>query len=325
MSWVGHHRMDERVSFRNAIFLLVCALSLGGCLSRKGELGSAQNPVKLFFTPAVDAQVIEDNSIALKQHLEKVTPYHYEISVPQSYIAVVESFGTKRADVAAINTAGYLSARQKYGVTAGITVIRFGTDKYYAQFVVKNDSPIQKLTDLENKKIAFVDAGSTSGYLLPMKMLKDAGINPKEIVFAGKHDSVIMMVYQGTVDAGATFYVAPSGSASELAAGGGEIQDARRLVKTQYPDVEQKIRILQLSEGIPNDPIIFREGVPAEMKEKITAAFIDFIHTPEGKVAFDKIFGVTDLKRASDADYEPVRQMIETVGDAVDRMMKKGS
>ena len=190
---------------------------------------------------------------------------------------------------------------------------------------MKNDSPIQKLTDLENKKIAFVDAGSTSGYLLPMKMLKDAGINPKEIVFAGKHDSVIMMVYQGTVDAGATFYVAPSGSASELAAGGGEIQDARRLVKTQYPDVEQKIRILQLSEGIPNDPIIFREGVPAEMKEKITAAFIDFIHTPEGKVAFDKIFGVTDLKRASDADYEPVRQMIETVGDAVDRMMKKGS
>lgn len=287
-----------------------------GCFSRQGELGSAENPVKIFFTPAVEAQVIEDNAEVLKRHLEKTTPYHYQISVPQSYIAVVESFGTKRADVAAINTAGYLSTRAKYGAEAGMTVIRFGTDKYYAQFVVKDDSPIRSLKDLQNKKVAFVDASSTSGYLLPMKMLKDAGIQTKEIVFAGKHDSVITMVYQGAVDAGATFYVAP---------GGGEIQDARRLVRTQYPDVEKKIRILQLSDGIPNDPIIFRQGLPEGMKEKITVSFMDFVRTAEGRESFEKIFGVTDLKRATDQDYEPVRQIIETVGDEVDRMMKKGS
>lgn len=308
-----------------AVLILVLALPLAGCLSRKGELGSAENPVKLFFTPAVDAQVIEDNASELQRHLEKVTPYHYRISVPQSYIAVVESFGTKRADVAAINTAGYLSARAKYGAEAGLTVIRFGTDKYYAQFVVRDDSPIRTLADLQGRKIAFVDAASTSGYLLPMKMLKDAGIDPKEIVFAGKHDSVITMVYQGAVDAGATFYVAPSGSASELATGGGEIQDARRLVRTQYPDVEKRIRILALSEGIPNDPIVFRAGLPPGMKDEISAAFVAFVRTPEGRAAFEKIFGVTDLKAAGDEDYEPVRKMIEAVGDAVDRVMKKGS
>lgn len=302
---------------KNLMFLLMAGvlLSTVGCLTRRGELGSAENPVKLFFTPAVDAQVIEDNSADLKDFLESQTPYHFQISIPQSYVAVVESFGTKRADVAAINTAGYIEARHKYEVQARLTTIRFGTDKYYAQFVVREDSPIKEFTDLKGKRIAFVDGGSTSGFLLPMKMLKDAGIEPKEIVFAGKHDSVITMVYQGAVDAGATFYVAP---------GGGEIQDARRLVRTQFPDVEKRIRILKLSDGIPNDPIVFRKDVPEAMKDEIVRAFRAYVQTPEGRAAFEKIFGVTDLKTATDEDYAPVRRMIDEVGHIVDDMMKRG-
>jgi phosphonate transport system substrate-binding protein len=61
----------------------------------------------------------------------------------------------------------------------------------------------------------------------------DKGIQLKDSVFAMKHDSVITMMYQKQVDAGATFYSPPEN---------GKIEDARRLVLQQYPDVEEKIK-----------------------------------------------------------------------------------
>lgn len=285
-----------------------------GCTSKKAELGTKENPVKLFFTPSVDAKVLETNAKVFKEYLEKVTPYKFEISIPQSFIAVVESFGTKRADVCTINTFGYILAHDKYGVEARLTVIRHGLSTYQSQFLARADSSIKSIADFKGKKLAFVDAASTSGYLLPLKLLRDKGVEPGQTVFAGKHDNVVSMIYQGQVDGGATFYSPPAEK---------EIQDARRLVLTQYPDVEKKVKIVELSDSIPNDPVVFRKDLPEEMKEKITEALLTFIKTPEGKDAFDKVVGVSDLKRATDADYDNVRAMLRSLGKEASEFMKK--
>ncbi len=301
------------------LILSMFAMALVGCTKKTAELGTAENPIKLHFVPSVDAKVIEDNSKKFKEYLEKVTPYKYEITIPQSFVAVVEAFGTKRADVAAINTFGYVLAHDKYQAEARLTVIRHGFSTYQSQFIAKAGNGINKIEDLAGKKIAFVDAASTSGYLLPLKTLKEKKIEPKETMFAQKHDNVVSMVYQGQVDAGATFYSPPSKDAKGVE----QIEDARRLVKTQYPDVEKKVIIVSLSEPIPNDPIIFRKEMPEEMKAKIIASMISFVATPEGKEAFNAIYGVTDLKIASDADYEAVRTMLKTLGKNASDFMKK--
>jgi phosphonate transport system substrate-binding protein len=299
---------------------LVAAVTFSGCTKKTAELGSAENPIKLHFVPSVDAKVIEDNSKKFQDYLEKNTPYKYEVTIPQSFIAVVEAFGTKRADVAAINTFGYVLAHDKYGAEARLTVIRNGLATYQSQFIVKADSKIKKVEDLAGKKVAFVEPASTSGYLLPLKTLKDKHIEPKETVFAGKHDNVVSMVYQGQVDAGATFYSPPAKDENGVE----KIEDARRLVLTQYPDVEKKVIILSLSEPITNDPIVFRKDMPEEMKAKIVDAMLAFIATPEGKDAFKAIYGVTEVKKATDADYEPVRAMLKSLGkDASDLVVKK--
>jgi phosphonate transport system substrate-binding protein len=290
-------------------------LMITACTVNKGELGSAKNPVKLFFVPSVDAKVIEENSKIFKEYLEKNTPYKYEVSIPQSFIAVVEAFGSKRADVASINTYGYYVAHKKYGAEARLTVLRHGLATYQAQFIAKEGGPIKTLADFNGKNIAFVDAASASGFLLPKKILNDKKIKPAQEVFAGKHDSVVSMVYQGQADGGATFY----SPADEK----GDIQDARRLVKTQYPDVEKKIKVIELTEPIPNDPIMFRKEMPEEMKKVIIDAFVKFVASPEGKETFNKVYGVTDLKPATDKDYEMVRVMFDELKVNADEMMKK--
>lgn len=291
------------------------SLQLGCTRKEKAELGSPENPIKMFFVPSVDIKVIEDNSAEIKKYLEEVTPYKFKISVPASYIAVVEAFGTKRADIAALNTFGYLLANEKYGAEAGLTVIRYGENTYKAQFIALKSGPIQKLDDLTGKKVAFVDPASTSGYLLPLKILKDRKIEPKETMFAMRHDSVVSMVYQGQVDAGATFYSPPSAE--------GDIQDARRFVKTQYPDVEEKVQILELTDSIPNDPIVFRKDLPPQMKREIQRALMEFVKTEKGRASLESIFGITDLVSATDEDYEPVRELLRALGKSAQELMKE--
>jgi hypothetical protein len=158
----------------------ITLIATGACTRKEQPLGSAENPVKLFFVPSVDAKVLAEKGELVKKYLETETGLKFAISVPTSYVAVVESFGTSRADVAAINTFGYLLANEKYGAQALITFIRYGSDTYQAQIIAKADSKISSLKDLAGKKFAFVDPASTSGYLLPAKMFKDQGVELKE-------------------------------------------------------------------------------------------------------------------------------------------------
>lgn len=285
---------------------LVSALSLGlfsvGCTSKKAEPGTADNPVKMFFVPSVDAKVIDSNSKIMKTWLEANTPYKYEIVVPQSYVAVVEAFGAKRADVAALNTFGYLMANEKYGAEARLSVIRHGKSTYQSQIIAKKGR-FKGVADLSGKTFAFVDPASLSGYILPLKFLTGLGVKLGETKFAMKHDNVVAMVYQGQVDAGATFY-----SPKDEKDG---IQDARHLVKTQYPDVEEKVEILKLTDDIPNDPIVFRKDLPENMKSTILEAFLKMVKTEDGRMAFKNIYGVTDISPTTDKAYDGIREMVK--------------
>jgi len=293
--------------------VIAFVLALASCTGARGPLGSEKNPIKFYLLPSVDAKMLGDGAKVLKTYLEKNTPYKFETAVPASYVAVVEAFGTSRADVASINTFGYLMARDRYGTEARVIVIRNGLETYQAQIVARADSKITKLEDFAGKKFAYVDPASTSGYLLPAKLFAEKGIKPSETVFAKKHDNVITMVYQKQVDGGATFYSAADESG---------IQDARRLVKTQFPDVETAIKIVQLTDAIPNDPIAFRKDMPEEMKQQIVAALLAFVKTEEGKTVFKGLYGVTDLRATTDSVYDGVRAMLKSLGKNAEELTK---
>jgi phosphonate transport system substrate-binding protein len=291
------------------VITLFCGLTflwwLQACTHDRAELGSERNPVKFFFVPSVDVKLLEDTSKLLQTYLEAHTPYKYKIAIPPSYIAVVEAFGTKRADVAALNTYGYVLAHEKYGAEARLITVRYGDTTYQAQFLARADSGIKKLSDLNGKKVAFVDPASISGYLLPLQYLNEHHIKPKETMFAMRHDNVISMIYQRQVDAGVTFYSPPED---------GQIQDARRLVKEQYPDVEKKIKVIELSSPIPNDPIVFRKDMPEDMKKKIIDALIRFAATPDGLDALKKLSSITGLKPCTDKDFDSTRAAVKALG-----------
>ncbi|HLE11459.1 MAG: phosphonates-binding protein [Bdellovibrionales bacterium RIFOXYD12_FULL_39_22] len=284
------------------IFFPALMLIFASCV-KEAELGTKDNPVKFYFTPSVDSETITSNSQEFMKFMEKETGLFFKTAVPASYIAVVEAFGSKRADVAVMNSFGYLLANQKYGAKARLTVVRYGEKVYKGQIIVRTDSGINGLADLNGKNFAFTDASSTSGYLFPLKILNEASIKLANSVFAMKHDNVVTMVYQKQVDAGATFYSPPGAD--------GVPRDARARVVTQFPDVFEKIKILQITDDILNDPFVFRKDLPEELSERIIAAIFKFIETEEGKKIFSNIYSVEGVAKATDSDYDGLRKMVE--------------
>jgi phosphonate transport system substrate-binding protein len=63
--------------------------------------------------------------------------------------------------------------------------------------------------------------------------------------------------------------------------------------------------------------------MPEEMKNKISEVLLKFMETPEGKKAFDEVYGATGLKLTSDKDYESVRKMLSSIGKSAQEMLVK--
>jgi phosphonate transport system substrate-binding protein len=278
--------------------ILICILMVS-CTS-KNEIGTERDPIRFALVPGQDAVVLMKNSELLKKWILDQTGLHVTMQVPTSYIAVVEAFGSKRVDLAILNTFGYILAHDKYGAEALLIGVNGERSEYWGQIITK-DPRIKSLQDLTGKKFAYVDPASTSGYVLPAKLIKDAKIKLGETVFAGKHDSVVTMVYQGRVDAGATYHTPTEN---------GEPQDARRLVLAQYPDVFEKVRILQLTSPIPSDPVVFRKDLSPEIRTKLISALKSFGSTEEGKKALRNLYLLTGFKDCTDKTYDPVRKML---------------
>lgn len=295
--------------------LLSLILALGFCLPLQAEekLGTEDNPIKIYFTPSVDSSTITSNSNDFIKFLEKETGMFFKTAVPANYITVVEAFGSKRADIAVMNSFGYLLANSKFGAEAKLKTLRHGKDFYKGAIFYNSKYNFKSVKDLTGKKFAFTDAASTSGYLFPLKIINDNKVKLANTTFAMKHDNVITMVYQGQVDAGAAFFSDPFD---------GKIQDARDRVKTQFPDVEQKVKVLIVTDPIPNDPFVFRKGLPQDITDKFVKALNKFLSTEEGKKAFKNIYAVDGVVPAKDKDYDSLRKVVKSTNTDLGQLVK---
>ncbi|HKV46114.1 MAG TPA: phosphate/phosphite/phosphonate ABC transporter substrate-binding protein [bacterium] len=244
----------------------------------------AETKLVMAFVPSGEARTILESGNRIAHLLEIATGYHFESFVATSYAGVIEAMGAGRADIGWLNTFSYVLAHQKYGVEVRLVTVRFGLPYYRAEIITQATSGINSLADLKGKRFAFVDPASTSGFLFPKAGLKKAGYDPDKFfgqsVFAGSHPNVVLAVYQGRADAGAVF------------------EDARATVQKTLPDVMQKLKVIWKSDPIPNDTVSVRKGLPADVKDRVTNALLQFSQQPAGLEALKSLYEIEAL-----ADY----------------------
>jgi phosphonate transport system substrate-binding protein len=313
-------------------------------------IGSEEHPIKVLFVPSVDAQVIVSGGEVMANALHEATGLTFEVVVPTSYAATIEEMCASPADtIGFIPGLGYVLANQLCGVDVAFKAVRFGYSVYWAQILVPRDSDIQSLEDLDGKTWGYGDPGSTSGYMVPLVMFQDAGLNPVQFETGGSHNGAALAVYNGSVDFATTFYsgylspeggipwtaenpdipdefidsCAPNEDGSRLLCGpNGEyrVLDARAGVRTEAPDIIQKVRILQISGDIPNDTLSFGPDFPADLRAQIEAALVEFAGTDtwNESIGNQDFYGWTGIETATDAEYDFVRKMVAATGYSIE-------
>jgi phosphonate transport system substrate-binding protein len=249
----------------------------------------------LAFVPSVDAGRVLATGSTLARMLEVATGYRVRAEVPTSYAATIEAMCAGRVDIAFLATFAYVLANQRCGAEVRLVSVRQNKPFYVAQILYRADLNAKTLADLRGKKFAFVDPASASGYLFPAALLKKNGIDPdrffSQVLFAGGHDKVVLAIYTGSVDAGATF-----GDPDN------PVFEARDRVVRQYPDVRDKVKVLMYTDPIPNDTVSFRRDLPEEVREKVTKAVFRIAQTAPGK---ETIFAL--YQHEGYADFEALR------------------
>lgn len=315
------------------------------------ELGTAENPVKVLFVPSVDAQVIVAGGELMAEALKEATGYEFEVAVPTSYAATAEEMcAAPEKTMGFIPGLLYVLATDLCGVDVSFKAVRFGSSVYYTQFLVPRDSTVGSIEDLQDLTWAYPDAGSTSGFMVPTVMLSDSVITAGETVEAGSHNAAALAVYNGDADVGTTFYSAwvnygDSGASwdgtsadadipddlvdscavnadDRLFCGDLRVLDARASVRTEAPDIVQKVKIAFISPPIPNDTLSFGSEFPAAMRAEIEAALVAFAaecDTNEECAWNDSIgnqdfYGWTGIDPATDDEYDFIRAMVAVTG-----------
>jgi phosphonate transport system substrate-binding protein len=289
-------------------FLLIslAVLALAGCGEPK--LGTEDNPIIMSFVPSGDTQAIIASGDQIAQVVSEKTGLAVVANVGTDFAAVREAMGAGKAHIGWLNTFNYILANEKYGVDVGLVTERFGLTTYTGQLNVRADSGITSLEDLKGKVMCWVDPNSTSGYIIPRIMLKANGIDPDKdfgkTVEAGSHNNVITQVYNGDCDVGASY------------------ADARSSIEADFPDVKEKVVVLATTTDIPNDSVSFIKDMPADMRDQIVNALLEYAGTEEGKEALANLYSIAGLQKADDTFYDAFRADLSKAGIDIEELAK---
>ncbi|MFH1770964.1 MAG: phosphonate ABC transporter substrate-binding protein [archaeon] len=283
-------------------FLLILMVLVVGCKQTVDTPKTVEEitVIKMGLIPADDADQMLRNYEPVKEYLTEALGIPVEIQVTSDYSAAIEAMRSEHIDMAWFGPFSYVIAANVAGAEAIVNGVKesTGSATYKSMIIVNANSGIKTLEDLKGKSFAFVDPASTSGNLIPRKMLLENGIDPDNdfstSYYAGTHNAVQYAIANGKVDAGAS----------------GDNVYARMIEEGEI-DPEVNI-VLYESEPIPGSPIVVRGNLPEELKKKIQDALVAMdkqtIHEVDGWG------GISSYQAVSDSDYDVIRETATILG-----------
>lgn len=243
------------------------------------------------FVPLSESESLIDDLGPLEKALTEKMGLEVKAFVASNYVGVVSGLSSNKIDFAFVPPFAYVLAKQSENVKALLlTKNKKGVSSYTSSIYVRKDSTIKKLSDLKNKKIAFVDYSSSSGYIFPSAFLLENGLKAGQDyqpVLTGGHDKSLQALVDGDVDACAVFSEAPSRYAKH------------------FPKLQESVIELSKTKPIPGVSIVASEKLNKEQQEKLKNALLEIAENQEYKDLLAKLFGIYGFKKAEKLIFFP--------------------
>ena len=270
------------------------------------EIGTEENPIVWVLVPSQDTEAVLSGADDIAAAIEDETGLIVTPQVTTDFTAAVEAMCSEEAHIGALNTFNYVVAKERGCAEVALASERFGTTFYQGQVITRAGSGIESVADLAGKTFCRPDPTSTSGWIIPSITMQAEGLDPEadlaEIIDAGGHDAVVIAVYNGDCEAGATFV------------------DARTNVEEDFPDVMDQIVVIAESVPIPNDTISFHPSVSEDVRDQIVEVFLGLTETEEGLEILNTVYSWSGMQLTDDEFYDGFRQQLEAAGIDIEEL-----
>lgn len=196
----------------NLSFGLLLSLLLASCY--QGESSRSVESLTIAVLPDQDEKLLRKKYHPLVEHIEAHTGLKAKLLVPKSYDDLLNIFVGKKVDLALFGGVSYVMARRQ--ANAQPLVMRDIDGHFKSVAIVRADSSVKNIHDLEGVSLAFGSPLSTSGHFMPRFFLQKEKIVPEEffkkVLYSGAHDRTAEWVRDGKVEVG----VSNSGIINEM-------------------------------------------------------------------------------------------------------------
>ena len=161
-------------------------------------------------------------------------------------------------------------------------------------FLVRKDSGIKNFEDIKGKKISYPASTALAATILPQYFLYENKIDINkdiENIYVGSQESSIMNVYLKQSDVAATW---PPPWESFI---------------KQRPEIANEVEIIWQTKNLPNNSLVARDDLPAQLVEEIAMLFIQLHENEEGKKILEKIV-LSKFEIANENTYKVVKDFI---------------
>ena len=264
------------------LFLLILVFNTGQIAQAQDQ---AHDEVKQEYTFGVVPQFEQRKLFRIWQpillELEKHTNLKFHLKGSAKIPDFEKEFLAGSYDFAYMNPYHILAANNKQGY---IPLVRDDGKPLYGVLVVKKDSSIKKLQDLDGKTIAFPAPNALGASLLIRSDLKKRhhiDINPK---YVKTHSSVYLNVALGLTDAG-------GGVASTLA--------------EQKDEIKDQLKVLYETRHMAPHPLSVHPRVAKDVQFKVKQAILKMAETEHGRALLEKI----PMRKAIPADISHYQEL----------------
>jgi phosphonate transport system substrate-binding protein len=286
--------------------LAVISLSLALALAPPAQADEPPAPLGFGIAHPYSAEIAAADATMLEGYLSSALRRPVKARTFEDYDQLSAALARREVDFAWITPLSYVKATRQAEVYAIAKTLRRGL--YYRGVVfVRASSRAKSLAELKGTRVAWVDTGSGSGYLFPRALLLREGQKLDAFFaserFAGDHKAACTSVLAGDADAGATF------------AGGDEVSGwtAGGCVETLGEAEASKLRVVAVSDRIPNEVIAARAGFDEGIAGQLAGIFANLSETDAGRSLLAKVFRADGFGLALEQDFDPVRQALLSV------------
>ncbi|MEM9542056.1 MAG: PhnD/SsuA/transferrin family substrate-binding protein [Cyanobacteria bacterium P01_E01_bin.42] len=216
-----------------------------------------------------------------------------------NFIATVPAMISGQVDLVWSGPSEYLIFKERANAIPLVTVQR---PDYYSLLIVPKDSDIQSLEDCKGKTIDMYRIGSTANYIGGIKILLDAGLQPKSdltIVTPGKH----------------TLQELKSGKIDILARASHRYSTILR----KEEEKESDYRILAKGNLLPGDIFMASPQIEKKLIEKIQSRMLDrqerLLQAITLVEALSTKFKNAFFKPVDEGEYDMIREVYQAMGE----------